>query len=137
MKSKPYASLVGSVMYAQVCTRPNLAFALSVLGRFQLNPGVAHWNAGKKVLRYFKKTRDYVLGFHRVENLDVVCYTDADLGDCVDDRMSTSGYVFIMCGGAISWRSKKQTTRAISTMESKYIGYFEAMKQSNWLRNLI
>lgn len=64
-------------MYAQVCTRPNLAFALSGLGRFQSNLGVAHWNVGKKFLRYLKKTRDYLLGFHRVENLEVVCYTDA------------------------------------------------------------
>lgn len=61
MKEKPYASLISSVMYAQVCTMPDLAFVLSVLGRFQLNLGLAHWNAGKKVLRYMKRTESYVL----------------------------------------------------------------------------
>ncbi|XP_050121377.1 secreted RxLR effector protein 161-like [Malus sylvestris] len=137
MRDKPYASLVGSVMYAQVFTRPDLAFALSVLGRFQSNPGIAHWNVGKKVLRYLKKTRDYVLSYHRVQNLNVVCYSDADLGGCIDDRMSTSGYIFIMVGGAVSWRSRKQTTRVVFTMESEYIGCFEAMRHGIWLRNLI
>ena len=104
-------------MNAQVCTRPDLAFALSVLGRFQSNPGIAHWNAGKKVLRYLKKTQDYVLSYHRVQNLEVVYYSDADLRGCIDDKMSTSGYIFIMAGGAVSWRSRKQTTRVVSTME--------------------
>ncbi|CAL2224945.1 unnamed protein product [Prunus armeniaca] len=137
MKDKPYASFVGSVMYAQVCTRPDLAFALSVLGRFQSNPGIAHWNASKKVLRYLQKTKSYVLCYHYVDSLDLVCYSDADLGGCVDDRMSTSGYVFILAGGAVSWRSKKQTTRSVSTMESEYIGCFEAARQCVWLNNLI
>ncbi|CAL9017000.1 unnamed protein product [Prunus brigantina] len=137
MKDKPYASLVGSVMYAQVCTRPDLAFALSVIGRFQSNPGIAYWNASKKVLRYLQKTKSYVLCYHYVDSLDLVCYSDADLGGCVDDRMSTSGYMFILAGGAVSWRSKKQTTRSVSTMESEYIGCFEAARQCVWLKNLI
>ncbi|KAM1278585.1 hypothetical protein ACFX2J_030585 [Malus domestica] len=137
MKEKPYALLVGNVMYVQVCTRPDLAFALSVLGRFQSNLGIAHWNAGKKVLRYLKRTRDHVLVFHQVKVLEVVGYSDADLGGCVDDKMSTSCYVFTLAGGAISWRSKKQTTRAVLTMESEYIGCFEAMRQAGWLKNLI
>ena len=137
MKEKPYASLVGSVMYAQVCTGPDLAFVLSVLGRFQSNPGLAHWNAGKKVLRYLKRTQSFVLSYQHVDNLELVCYTDADLGGCVDDKMSTNGYVLMICEGAVSWRSKKQTTRAVSTMESEYIGCFEAMKQCNWMKNLL
>ncbi|KAM1930102.1 hypothetical protein ACFX13_031577 [Malus domestica] len=62
---------------------------------------------------------------------------DANLGGCVDDKMSTSCYVFTLAGGAISWRSKKQTTRAVLTMESEYIGCFEAMRQAGWLKNLI
>lgn len=86
IKDKPYASLVGRVMYAQVCTRNDLAFASSVLGTFQSNPSITYWNAGKKVLRYLKKTQVYVLGFHRVENLEVICYSDADFVGCIDGR---------------------------------------------------
>ncbi|KAM2227073.1 hypothetical protein PS2_013783 [Malus domestica] len=90
MKDKPYAYLVGRVMYAQVCTRNDLAFAPSLLGIFQSNPSIAYWNIGKNVLRYLKKTQAYVLGFHRVENLEVICYSDVDLLGCIDDRMSTN-----------------------------------------------
>lgn len=82
-------------------------------------------------------TQSFVMGYQHVDNLELVCYTDADLGGCVDDRMSTSGYVLMLYGGAVSWRSKKQTTRAVSTMESKYIGCFEIMKQCNWMKNFL
>ena len=58
MKNKLYASLAGSLMYAQVCSRPDIAFVVSMLGRYQVNLGEVHWTAGKKVLRYLKKTRD-------------------------------------------------------------------------------
>lgn len=86
MKDKSYASVMGNLMYAQVCTRsPNSAFTFSVLGRFQSNPNIAHWNADKKVLRYLQKTKSYVLGYHFVDSLDLVCYSDDDLRGCVDD----------------------------------------------------
>ncbi|KAM1268909.1 hypothetical protein COP2_001190 [Malus domestica] len=70
MKIKPYASLVGSLMYVQVCTRSDLAFAVSVLRRFQANLGTAHWTATKKVLRYLKKTKDFMLVYSRVDELE-------------------------------------------------------------------
>ncbi|KAI5314256.1 hypothetical protein L3X38_043432 [Prunus dulcis] len=94
MKNKPYASLVGSLMYAQVCTRPDLSFALSVLGRFQANPGEPHWVLAKKMLRYLKKTKSLMLMYGHVDNLELTCYSDSDLAGCVDDRKSTSGYFF-------------------------------------------
>ena len=78
MKSVPYASAVGSIMYAQVCTRPDLAFVTGMLGRFQSNPGPDHWKAAKKVLRYMQGTKDYMLTYRRSDNLQVVGYSDAD-----------------------------------------------------------
>ncbi|XP_068309679.1 secreted RxLR effector protein 161-like [Pyrus communis] len=108
MKDKPYASLVGSLMYAQVCTRPDLAFAVSVLGRFQSNPGTAHWVAAKKVLRYLKRTRDFMLTYSYVDKLELVGFTDSDLAGCVDDRKSTNGYIFLLANGAVSWKNAKQ-----------------------------
>ena len=77
--------------------------------------------SGKKVMRYLKKTKKYMLVYKRVDNLEVVRYTDSDLGGCLDDRRSTSGYIFMMIGGAISWKSKKQTPVAFSTMQTEFI----------------
>ena len=94
-------------MYAQVCTRPDIAYAVGVLGRYQSNPGVDHWRAAKKVMRYLQGTKDYMLMYKQTYNLDLVGYSDADFACCVDSHKSTSGYIFIMAGGAVSWRSVK------------------------------
>ncbi|XP_035541506.1 secreted RxLR effector protein 161-like [Juglans regia] len=116
VKNIPYASVVGSLMYAQVCTRPDIAYAISFLSRFQSNPGQEHWKAAKKVMRYLKKTEGYMLTFQRSNHLEVVGYSDFDFAGCQDDLKSTSGYIFILAGGAISWKSVKQTLVASSTM---------------------
>ncbi|KAI5314720.1 hypothetical protein L3X38_043896 [Prunus dulcis] len=102
MADKPYASLVGSLMYAQVCTRPDLAFPLSVLGRFQSNSGQAHWVARKKIMRYLQRTKDFKIVYKRNESLELVSYVDADFVGCVDDLKSTSGFVFLFGGAAVS-----------------------------------
>ncbi|CAJ2671288.1 unnamed protein product [Trifolium pratense] len=127
MKNIPYASVVGSLMYAQVCTRPDIAFAVGILGRYQSNPGMDHWKAAKKVLRYLQGTKDNMLMYRQTDNLDVIGYSDSDLAGCVDSRKSTSGYIFMMAGGAISWRSAKQTLIATSTMEAEFLLFL-------WLR---
>ncbi|PRQ43311.1 putative RNA-directed DNA polymerase [Rosa chinensis] len=124
-------------MYAQVCTRPDLAFVVGVLGRFQSNPGLHHWTAAKKVLRYLQRTKNFMLCYRKSDELEVVGYTDSDLAGCKDDRRSTSGYIFFLAGGAISWKSGKQTVRSTSTMQAEFIGCFEATKQAVWLRNFI
>ena len=124
MKNIPYVSVVGSLMYAQVCTRPDIAYAVGVLGRYQSNPSVDHWRAAKKVMRYLQGTKDYMLMYRQTDNLDLVGYSDADFAGCVDSRKSTSGYIFIMAGGAVSWRSVKQTLIATSTMEAEFVSCF-------------
>ncbi|WKA06104.1 hypothetical protein VitviT2T_024022 [Vitis vinifera] len=126
MKNISYASAVGSLMYAQVCTRPNIAFAIGMLGRYQSNLGLDHWKAAKKVMRYFQETKYYKLMYRRTSNLEVVGYSDSNFVGCVDSRKSTSGYIFILADGAISWRSVKQTLIATSTMEAEFISCFEA-----------
>uniref|UniRef100_A0A2N9F3Y6 Retrovirus-related Pol polyprotein from transposon TNT 1-94 n=1 Tax=Fagus sylvatica TaxID=28930 RepID=A0A2N9F3Y6_FAGSY len=109
MKNIPYASAVGSLMYAQVCTRPDIAFAVGMLGRYQSDPGLDHWRAAKKVMRYLQGTKDYMLMYRRTDNLEVIGYSDSDFAGCIDSRKSTSGYIFMMASGAVSWRSAKQT----------------------------
>ena len=66
MKNVPYASALGSIMYAQVCTRPDIAFVTGLLGRYQSNPGYDHWVAAKKAMRYLKRTKDYMLIYKHV-----------------------------------------------------------------------
>ncbi|RVW17199.1 Retrovirus-related Pol polyprotein from transposon TNT 1-94 [Vitis vinifera] len=107
MKTIPYASAIGSLMYAQVCMRPNIAFIVNVLGRYLLNLGHDHWVVAKKVMRYLQRLKDFMLVYRRVYNLEVVGYSDSDFGGCSDDRKSTSGYIFMLAGGAISWKSVK------------------------------
>ena len=137
MKNIPYASVVGSLMYAQVCTRPDIAFIVGMLGRYQSNPGMDHWRAAKKVMRYLQETKDYMLMYRHTDNLDVIGYSDSDFAGCVDSRKSTSGYIFMMAGGAISWRSAKQTLTATSTMEAEFVSCFEATSHGVWLKSFI
>ena len=91
-----HASVVGSLMYAQVCTRPDIAFIVGVLGRYLSNPRQAHWVAAKKVMRYLQRTKDYMLVYRKMENLEVLGYTDSDFAGCSDDLKSTLGYIFMM-----------------------------------------
>ncbi|KAM1443641.1 hypothetical protein ACFX2I_039895 [Malus domestica] len=137
MEEKPYASLVGSLMYAQVCTRPDFAFTISVLGRFQANVGEAHWNAAKRVLRYLQRTKEHMLIYGRTYTLVLEGYSDSDFAGCIDDLKSTSGFVFTMAGGAVSWRTMKQATVAASTMVAEYLSCCEAVDQAIWLKNFI
>ena len=100
MKVVPYTSAVGSLQYAQVCTRPGLAFVTGLLGRFQSNLGMEHWKLVKKVLRYLQGTKGLMLTYRRSESLQLVGYSDSDYAG--DDRKYTSRYVFTLAGGAIS-----------------------------------
>ena len=102
MKNIPYASTVGSLIYAQVCTRPDIAYAIGVLERYQSNPGMDHWRAAKKFMRYLQGTKDYMLMYRQTSNLNLVGYFDADFVGFVDSCKSTFGYIFIMAGGAVS-----------------------------------
>ncbi|XP_068655789.1 secreted RxLR effector protein 161-like [Aristolochia californica] len=120
MKDIPYASAVGSLMYVQVCTRPDIAFVVGMLGRYQSNPGLDHWRAEKKVMRYLQGTKDYMLMYRRADTLEVIGYSDSDFVGCIDSRKSTLGYIFLMASGAISWRNVKQTLTATSTMEANF-----------------
>ena len=137
MEAIPYASAVGSLMYAQTCTRPDISFVVGVLGRYQSNPGMEHWKLAKKVMRYLKGTKDHMLMFRRTDHLEVISYSDSDFAGCPDSRKSTFGYVFMLAGGAISWKSAKQSIIAASTMEAEFVACFEATIHGLWLRNFI
>ena len=137
MKGVPYASAVGSLQYAQVCTSPDLAFVTGVLGRYQENPGIEHWKMVKKALRYAQGTKDLMLTYRRSDSLEIRGYSDANFVGDKDDRKSTSGYMFTLAGGAILWRSSKQTIVASSTMYAEFIACYEPTGQAIWLKKFM
>jgi hypothetical protein len=101
MKSIPYALAVRSIMYAQVYTRSDLAFIIGLLGRFQSNPGIKYLKAAKKTLRYLQGTKHYMLTYKKIDNLEVIGYSDSDFVGCADSQKSTSSYVFTLANDAI------------------------------------
>ncbi|KAJ9561274.1 hypothetical protein OSB04_006434 [Centaurea solstitialis] len=138
MKSIPYASAIGSIMYAMLCTRHDVAYSVSVTSRYQQNPGEAHWVAVKNILKYMRQTKEMFLVIGGSEDeISVTGYTDASFQTDKDDFKSQSGYVFTLNGGAISWKSSKQDTIADSTTEVEYIASSDAAKEAIWLRNFI
>lgn len=137
MNGIPYASLIGSIMYAMICTRPDVAYALSATSRYQSDPGEAHWTAAKNILKYLKRHKDDFLVYGGDDELIVKGYTDASFQTDKDDFRSQSGFVFCLNGGAVSWKSAKQSTIADSTTEAEYIAAHEAAKEAIWLRKFI
>lgn len=132
----PYSSAVGSLMYAMVCTRPDIAQAVGLVSRYLSNPGKAHWNAVKWIFRYLRGTSKLSLCYGG-EKLILEGYTDADMAGDLDNRKSTSGYLFIFSGGVISWQSKLQKSVALSTTEAEYIAAVEASKEMLWLKRFL
>lgn len=137
MRDIPYASAIGSIMYAMICTRPDVSYALSATSRYQSNPGNDHWIAVKNILKYLRRTKDTFLIYGGQEELSVIGYTDASFQTDHDDFRSQSGYVFCLNGGAVSWKSSKQETVADSTTEAEYIAASNAAKEAVWIKKFI
>ena len=135
MRNVPYREAVGSLMYAAMGTRPDIAFATSTVAQFNDNPGWAHWEAVKRIYRYLKGTRQLVLTYGG-DQRGLVGYVDAD-GASQEHRRAISGYVFMVDGGAVSWSSKKQELVTLSTAEAEYVAQTHAAKEAIWLRRLL
>ena len=135
MKNTPYREAIGSLMYAAVATRPDIAYAVSTLSQFLNNPGVLHWEATKRVFRYLAGTKDYELTYGG-ECHDLEGFTDTD-GAMQEHRHAISGYAFLFDGGAVSWASKKQELITLSTAETEFVAATHAAKEAIWLRKLL
>ncbi|KAK8554175.1 hypothetical protein V6N12_031146 [Hibiscus sabdariffa] len=137
MSQIPYASAIGSIMYAMICTRPDLSYALSMTSRYQANPGEGHWTAVKNILKYLRRTKDVFLVYGGEEELRIMGYTDASFQIDKDDSRSQSGFVFCLNGGAVSWKSSKQETVDDSTTKAEYVSAREATKEDVWIKEFI
>lgn len=132
----PYMELVGSLLYLASCTRPDIAQAVGALSRYMAHPTEHHWSTAKGVLRYLASTPDVGIVFKR-GGCTLVGYCDADYAGDIDTRRTTTGYVFLMGDGAVSWCSKLQPTVALSTAEAEYMAAASAVKEALWLRKLL
>lgn len=132
----PYLAAVGGLLYLATSTRPDIAFAISVLARHSSRPTLRHWNGIKHLLCYLKGTED--LGLHYTRSMDPKLVGYADAGYKSDPATSKfqTGYVFLRHGAAISWKSVKQTITATSSNHAEIIALHEASRECIWLRSI-
>ena len=135
MMNVPYREAVGSLMYAAMGTRPDIAFATSTVAQFSKNPGWAHWEAVKRIFHYLLGTKTLELTYEG-DQRGLEGYVDAD-GASQEHRRAISGYVFMVDGGAVSWSSKKQELVTLSTAEAEYVAQTHAAKEAIWLCRLL
>ncbi|GKE34990.1 hypothetical protein Tco_1454312, partial [Tanacetum coccineum] len=131
-----YSRAIRYLMYAMISTRPDIAFAVGKLSRYTSNPSALHWQALGRVFQYLKETMDYGLTYSGYPSV-IEGYSDTSWINNMEDHSSTSGWVFLLGGGAIFWASKKQTCITSSTMESEFVALAAAGNEAEWLRNLI
>jgi hypothetical protein len=142
-----FRQIIGSLMYVMIGTRPDLAASISIISQFSANPSDGHLHAAKRVLRYLRKTTHYKLHLGafaddnsvqtQTQHLQLYGYSDASWGDDLPTRRSTSGYVFYLSKGPVSWSSKKQATVALSSTEAEYMALTHAAKEAIWLRRFL
>jgi hypothetical protein len=124
-----YQEIVGSLNHIAVFSRPDISCAVSQLSQFNKDPSETHLKAARHVLRYLKHTRHWKITYGNAKTLDIRGYADANWGGDRNDRKSTTGYVFIINNGAVSWTSHKQSTVALSTMEAEYMSLSDAARE--------
>lgn len=134
----PYRELIGCLTYLMLSTRPDISIAVNFLSRFQSGATDEHWCHLKRVLRYLQGTKHLCLEYRRNTDADpLVGFADADWGSDMDDRRSTSGYVFQVYGSTVSWTTRKQATISLSSTEAEYVSLSQASCEAIWLRNLL
>uniref|UniRef100_A0A0K8SE75 Retrovirus-related Pol polyprotein from transposon TNT 1-94 n=1 Tax=Lygus hesperus TaxID=30085 RepID=A0A0K8SE75_LYGHE len=135
MRNVPYQEAVGSLLFASQVSRPDIAHAVSSVSRFNSNPAPEHWTAVKRILRYIKGTTSMRLEYDGKKPSPILGFCDADWANDLEDRRSTTGYVFLK-SGPISWATKRQPTVALSTTEAEYMSASAATQEALWLRGL-
>lgn len=136
MKDVPYQEAIGGLLYLSQGTRPDIAYTVNMLSKYNNNPGRPHWEAVKRVMRYLKGTLHARLKFSKDGNPNIVSFTDSDWASDEDDRRSCTGHAFVKQGGAISWNSKRQPTVALSSTEAEYMALSSCAQEALFFRQL-
>ena len=129
-------SIVGSLLYAAITNRPDIAQAVGVVSKFCANPTQNHLTAAKRILRYLKGTVYLGLSYKKCADGNLIGYSDADWAGDMDDRHSASGNVFLLAKRAVSWLSKKQATLVLSTTKAEYVALSTATQEAIWLQTV-
>ena len=143
MQHVPYKEAVGSLLYASIATRPDIAHAVNEVCKYMQNPGDPHWQAVKRILRYLRGSMNKPLVFrsnpiHSGNNTCIItAYTDADWAGDYDTRRSTTGYVVQVNNSTVSWMSKKQATVALSSAEAEYMALAAVAQEVKWIQQLL
>lgn len=132
-----YQSKVGSLNFASNQTRPDIAFATGYVARYASNPNQTHMDAVDRIFAYLKSDTGKGITYSGKRGLQLMGFVDSDFAGCEDSRRSTTGWVFTLAGGPVSWSSQRQKTVATSTMDAEYIAGAEAAKEAVWIRNFI
>ena len=128
--------MIGTLLYASIRTRPDIAFAVTRLSRYNANPTDEHHRYAQYILKkYLKGTIKTHIHYDGSSHARLIGYSDSDWGENKDDRHSTSGQVFTLANGTISWHSRRQKTVALSVAEAEYMELAETAKQAAWLRS--
>ena len=134
----PYRQAIGSLMYLMLASRPDIVAALNKMAQFSTNFNHSHWAALKRIFRYIKGTSNYGLILGGVskesERITLTGSCDADWAGDLDDRRSTSGYIFLLNNHVVSWQSHKQSSVATSSTQAEYQALSSATKEALWLR---
>lgn len=131
-----YKQIVGSLMYL-TATRPDMMFMVSLISRYMENPTELHLQVAKRVLRYLKGTTEFGIFCQKGKDDELIAYTDNDYAGDLEDRKNTSGYVFLLSSGAVSWSSKKQPVVSLSTTEAEFIAAASCACQAVWLKRVL
>lgn len=131
-----FKKIVGSLMY-MTATRPDLTYSVCLISRFMSSPKEAHMMAAKRILRYVKGTTNLGIFYERGCNDELSAYTDSDYVSNIDDCKSTSGYVFMLSGGAVAWASKKQPVVTLSSTEAEYVAAALCASHCVWMQQVL
>ena len=139
MANVPYANAVGSLMYAMVLTRPDIAHVVSVVSRYMAQPGKDHWKTVKWILMYLNGTVNCGLlhGKTKANGEGLKGYIDSDYVGDLDRMMSLIGYIFMLNDCVVNWKVTLQSVEVLSTTESEYTAAIEAVKKALWLKGLV
>jgi hypothetical protein len=133
----PYRELVGSLMYIMVCTRPDISNAVGEVSKFCEDYSMEHWRAALKILKYLKTTKKLSLVFDGVNQQPTVAYADASWASDQDSGRSVTGYIILINGTSVSWKSQRQPTVAMSSTEAEYMALFAVVQEVIWIRRLL